>query len=141
MATSITITKRQDSIKYSRPLEYVLSVLKDGEYEMSITRKVKRRTISQNNLMWMWFTCISKETGTTIQDVHDTYCARFIQRRALTPQGDVILVTGSTSKLTTDEMQEFMGQVKADAAEMGIMLPLPEDLYYQDFVNEYQRYL
>ena len=35
-------------------------------------------------------------------------------------------------------MSAFMEQVQADAAEMGIRLPRPEDAYYQDFVDEYE---
>ena len=138
MTHTIAITKSKEGVRWSRPLDYVLTLLRDGDYTVTIARKKEKRTLSQNALMWMWFTCISQETGQPVQDVHDTYCARFLARRAVTPRGDIIRVYGSTSKLTTAEMSDFMNQVQADAAEMGIILPLPEDAYYQDFVTEYK---
>lgn len=48
-------------------------------------------------------------------------------------------VVRGTSSLNTMEMHNFMEAVKVDAAgELGLILPLPEDDYYQDFINEYQ---
>ena len=36
-------------------------------------------------------------------------------------------------------MTDFLNKVKADAAsELGIMLPLPADRFYQEFINEYK---
>ena len=36
-------------------------------------------------------------------------------------------------------MTDFLNKVQADAAaELGITLPLPEDRYYSEFINEYQ---
>jgi len=53
--------------------------------------------------------------------------------------GKEVTVIGGTSKLNTLQMTDFMNKVKADAAiEFGITLPLPEDRYYSEFVNEYK---
>lgn len=139
MAQSITISKSREGVQWSRPLASVLSLLRNGEYEVTFKRKSEKRTLSQNALMWLWFNCISHETGQPVQDVHDTYCARFLARTAVTARGDIIRVYGQTSRLTTAEMTQFMNEVQADAAEMGIVLPLPEDEFYNDFINEYQR--
>ena len=138
MAHTLTITKSKAGVNYSRSLDFILSTLRDGEYTLTIERKKSKRTLSQNALMWMWFTCISRETGQPVQDVHDTYCARFLARTAVTPRGDIIRVYGQTSKLSTVEMTQFMNEVQEDAAEMGIILPLPEDAYYDDFLAEYK---
>jgi len=36
-------------------------------------------------------------------------------------------------------MTNFMDKIKADAdTEFGITLPLPEDRYYEQFINEYK---
>ena len=138
MAHTLTITKSKEGVRYSRSIDYILTTLRDGEYTMTIERKKNKRTLSQNALMWMWFTCISRETGQPVQDIHDIYCARLLSRTAVTPRGEIVRVYGQTSKLSTAEMTEFMNAVQADAAEMGIILPLPEDAYYQDFVEEYK---
>ena len=140
-ARTIAITKDKQGVRFSQSLDYILSTLREGEYTLTIERQSKRRTIPQNALMWMWFTCISRETGQSVQDVHDTYCARFLSRMAISPRGDCYHVYGHTSKLSTAEMTDFMNQVQADAAEMGIILPLPEDQFYQDFIEEYKSYI
>ena len=88
--------------------------------------------------MWLWFTCIERETGTDKLDVHDFYCKKFLKRR-MYMNGLEDVVVGSTSKLNTMQMKTFLDKVQADAAtELGIKLPLPSDLYYNDFINEYR---
>ena len=141
MPRSIDITKSKEGVSFSRPLASILATLPFGTYTLSVARKRKKRTLPQNALMWLWFTCISRESGMPIQDVHDTYCARFLARDAATLQGDIVRVYGSTSRLSTEAMATFLDQVQADAAEMGIILPRPEDLYFDDFYNEYKNYL
>ena len=50
-----------------------------------------------------------------------------------------MIVAGSTSKLNTLQMTDFLNKVQADAAvELGIRLPLPADRYYQEFIDEYK---
>ena len=82
--------------------------------------------------------CIEQQTGTDKQDVHDYYCVRFLRREAMINDKATVVI-GGTSKLNTLQMTNFMDKVKADAAtEFGIMLPLPEDKYYEQFINEYK---
>ena len=91
-------------------------------------------------MIWLWFTCIEKETGTDKQEVHDYYCDLFLSRQILF-NGKETVVSGSTSKLNTLQMSDFMNKVQADAAsELGITLPLPADRYYEEFINHYKSY-
>ena len=114
-----------------KSFDYLCSTLKNGTY------KVEPRTLSQNALMWLWFACIERETGTDKLDVHDYYCRKFLPRQ-ICMNGNIVSVVGSTSKLNTIQMKTFMDKVQADAAtELGINLPLPVDQYYKDFINEY----
>lgn len=121
-------------------LDRCVKYLTNGGYTMSVTRKVKRRSNSQNALMWLWFHCIETETGQPSRDIHDYYCHKFLSREILDPMtGEVVKVDGHTSTLNTQQMSRFMDEVQADAAtEMGITLPLPEDLGYEDFVLQYK---
>lgn len=42
-------------------------------------------------------------------------------------------------QLTKQQMSDYMEKIKVDAAtEFGIILPLPEDRYYNDFVEHYR---
>ena len=94
--------------------------------------------MSQNALMWLWFACIEQATGTDKLDVHDYYCKLFLRRRIQINGKEEVVVRG-TSQLNTAQMTDFMNKVKADAAtEMGIMLPLPADRYYEEFIHAYR---
>lgn len=134
----VILTKKDGVVTMDKSFDYLCSTLKNGIYIISIKRKVEPRTLSQNALMWLWFACIERETGTDKLDVHDHYCKKFLRRRIYL-NGLEDIVVGSTSKLNTLQMKEFLDKVQADAAtEMGINLPLPEDRYYNDFIDEYR---
>lgn len=138
MGQEAILTKTIEGVVLSKPFDFMCSQLRNGKYRLKIERYVEPRTLSQNALMWLWFTCIERETGTDKQDVHDYYCNTFLRRRTII-KGRETVVAGSTSKLNTLQMTEFMNKVKADAAaELGIILPLPEDVFYHEFINEYK---
>mgnify|MGYP000519859629 FL=1 len=130
--------KEKGVVRIDKPFDFMCSQLRNGRYKVTIERYTEPRTISQNALMWLWFTCIEQETGTDKQDVHDYYCNLFLRRMAVI-NGKETVIAGSTSRLNTLQMTDFLNKVKADAAtELGISLPLPDDLYYQEFINEYK---
>lgn len=138
MSQEAILTKKDGKVELSKSLEFMCSQLRNGRYWLRIERYVEQRTISQNALMWLWFTCIEREMGTDKQDVHDYYCTLFLRRTARI-NGVEVEIAGSTSKLNTLQMTDFMNKVKADAAtELGITLPLPEDRYYSEFIAEYK---
>lgn len=122
-----------------RSVRYVTN----GRYTLTLTRVVQKRTLSQNRLMWLWFACIEAETGQPSQDVHDYYCSKLLQREIINPlTGEITKVCGGTSTMNTAQMTQFLNQVQADAAtELGITLPLPSDLGYDEFRLQYERYV
>ena len=86
----------------------------------------------------MWYKCMEDATGTSKDDFHDYYKAKYLSRQAYVGKR-CFIVAGSTAQLNTIQMTDFLNKVKADAAiEFGIILPLPEDRHYQDFINEYR---
>ena len=138
MAQEAILTKIDGEVNISKSFEFMCSQLRNGKYRVKIERYTEPRTLNQNALMWLWFTCIEQETGTDKQDVHDYYCNRYLRRTAFI-KGKETVIAGSTSKLNTVQMTDFLNKVQADAAaELGIILPLPEDRYYSEFINEYQ---
>ena len=142
---TINITKHEGKIQYE---DYVLERLKsafdmlaNGKYTLTIKKDVQRRSLDQNALFWMWAKCIESETGTTMQDIHDYYCAQFLRRTAII-NGKEKAVTSGTSKLNTAQFADFLNKIQADAAtEFGIKLPTPEDLYFEAFREEYEKYI
>ena len=138
MAQEAILQKVNGEVYMDKSFDYMTSQLRNGRYRVKIERYTEPRTLSQNALMWMWFTCIERETGTDKQDVHDYYCNRFL-RRLTFMRGREMTIAGSTSKLNTLQMTDFLNKVQADAAtELGITLPLPQDRYYNEFINEYK---
>ena len=132
------LVKKDGVVTLNGNLDYAFSTLKNGTYTLSIKKKVKPRSLNQNALMWMWFSCIEHETGTPRNDVHDYYCAKFLPHE-INFAGKRATVFGGTSTLSTEQFTTFLNMIQADAAsELGITLPLPEDLYYQEFVEQYK---
>ncbi|MDR1562292.1 MAG: hypothetical protein LBS54_04285 [Dysgonamonadaceae bacterium] len=143
MATTVTFIKQSGEIQNVDALfqHFVnaVSTLRNGKYVIRIEKDVQRRTVDQNALMWLWFTCIEDETGTNKQDVHDYYCARFLNRQVSFKDEPSVTVSGSTSRLNTVSMSHFLDQVQADvASEFGIRLPNPDDIRWQDFYERYK---
>jgi len=135
---SFSITKQGDQVSYSKEPAAVLSLLRNGTYTVTITRAREPRSIDQNSLMWLWFTCIEQETGTMRQDVHDYYCKRFLTKD-IEWNGSTEIVVRGTSRLSKEEMKWFLDNVQADAlTEFGITLPLPEDRYFEEFYQTYK---
>lgn len=135
----IHFVKESGAIKrLSQPIELLFNLLSNGEYTLEIKRRKKKRSVDQNALMWMWFSCIEDETGTDKQDVHDYYCKKFLRRTVYFGGKEEVVVRG-TSRLNTAEMTIFLNKVQADAAtELGIRLPSPDDVYFNAFTNRYE---
>jgi hypothetical protein len=136
---SAQLIKRDGKVSIEPSLDFLCSKLTNGEYDLVIKRKTEPRTVSQNALMWMWFECISQETGTPKQDVHDYYCSLYLAK-LITIGSRQVMVKGSTSSLTTAQMTKFLNLIQADAqSELGIQLPLPADRFYNEFIQEYRQ--
>jgi hypothetical protein len=145
MSKTVRFIKKNGEIQYKQyllnNLENALSTIANGEYLLLIKKEVKKRTLDQNALMWLWFTCIERETGTDKNDVHDYYCMLFLRRTAPINGEDRVIISG-TSKLNTEQFTYFLDKIQADAAsEFGIRLPNPEDAYFESFKQEYERYI
>lgn len=135
---TITLTKNGEQVSYDKEPAAVISTLSNGMYTVTITRSKEPRSLDQNALMWLWFTCIEAETGTPRQDVHDYYCVMFLRKNISWNGMDRTVIEG-TSKLTKERMTWFLNQVQADArTEFGINLPLPEDRYFEEFYQTYK---
>lgn len=135
---SLILTKNGEQVSFDREPAAIFQSLRNGRYVVTIVREKEPRSIDQNNLMWLWFTCIEAETGTTRQDVHDYYCAKFL-RKTIDWNGTSRTVVEGTSRLTKDRMTNFLDNVQADAqTEFGITLPQPEDMYFEEFYQTYK---
>ena len=120
-------------------ISYIRNLILKKPYEVVISRKKEKRSVSQNSLMWMWFECLAQETGHTKEQFHEHYCNMFLKK--LSPI-DGQMVVGGTRALTKDAFTDFLNKVQADAASyFGVILPTPEDLYWSEFENYFKQYV
>lgn len=138
MARQVIMTKKEGRLAFDQELAYLFSTLQNGTYSITIKKVTEKRSIAQNDLMWMWMACIERETGTPKDEVYMYYCKKFLMRTVtIGSRQERIYMT--SSKLSTLEMTTFLNQIQADAAqELGITLPLPQDRFFECFYQEYR---
>lgn len=135
----LTITKSQGRWTFSTDLDSILAGMRNGVYTLIIKRKSEKRSIAQNDLMWLWFTHLENETGTPKEQIYNYYCQKFLRYPCRYGNKECML-NRTTSQLTTEEMAIFMRSVQADAAtELGVQLPTPEDLHFEAFFQTYNK--
>ena len=137
MARQIILSKRDGQVRWEGDLDYLLSTLRNGQYVVTVKRLAEKRSIAQNDLMWMWLTCVERETGTPKEDAYLYFCEKFLSK--FVTLGEKTTRTHLTSSnLNTEQMSEFLEKIQADvSAELGIQLPCPEDLYWEAFFTTY----
>ena len=137
MAKVVTMKKDGERLTFDQELPYIFSLLSNGTYSITIKRANQKRSIPQNDLMWMWLTCIERETGTPKDDVYMYYCKRYLMKTIQIGDKQE-RIYNTSSKLTSEEMTEFLNKIQADAAtELGIRLPLPEDRFFEQFYAQF----
>lgn len=137
MAKTVIMTKNDGRLTFDVELPYVFSLLANGKYTITIKRANEKRSIPQNDLMWMWLTCIERETGTPKDDVYMYYCKKFLMK-TIQVGNRMERIYNTSSKLNMEQMTEFLNKIQVDAAtELGITLPKPEDRFFEQFYAQF----
>ena len=125
MAKTIILQKKDGRLAFDMEPAYVFDTLANGTYTITIKRSNEKRSIAQNDLMWMWFACIERETGTP-------------KMKTIQVGERMERIYNTSSKLNTVQMTDFLNKIQADAAqELGVRLPLPEDRFFECFYSQY----
>lgn len=134
----IKLTKTNGVASTDIPIDYAISQLRNGEYTITIKRKVKPRSISQNALMWLWLACISDASGYDKDELHELYKMKF-NGRIVSINGHEVRIAQSTTKLSSADFGRYLDNVQRHAATMwGIRLPNPEDQYFEVFRAQWE---
>ena len=101
-------------------------------WRVTIERETKRRTLSQNALMFMWIDRVVKHvheyTGHDKDEIHEWFKSKFAPVRIVDMHGEAVEYR-STKNFNTAEMTEYMNKIYAFCTtELGLFLPVPEDL-------------
>jgi hypothetical protein len=118
--------------------------LPDGkQYAVEIKVNRERRTIDQNRLYWLWLSCIMDETGEHKDALHEYFKQHFLgcdEYKVFNKQQ--ITIPKSTATLDTKQMTEYLERIQQFASsELGIVLPNPEDRYWEEFYNHYKNFI
>ena len=137
MAKQIILTKQDGRLAFDQEPAAVFDFLSNGQYVITIKRLSTKRSIAQNDLMWLWLTCIERETGTNKDDIYMYYCKKFLMKTIQV--GDRMeRIYNTSSKLNTEQMTNFLNKMQQDAREeLGITLPRPEDRFFEAFYQQF----
>ena len=124
-----TITVRDEALR-ERVIQHIAALNLDKPWDITIKRHVKKRSLSQNALMWKWITevaeAVSEHTGMDAGDVHEFFKAKFLPGKVIEMGGESVLYR-STRDLATGEMADYMDRIYAFATtELGLFLSAPE---------------
>ena len=137
MAKQIILTKRDGRLAFDQEPAAVFNLLANGQYVLTIKKMSTKRSIAQNDLMWMWLACIERETGTSKDDIYMYYCKKFLWKVITVGERTEKIYTTS-SKLNTEQMKMFLDHIQQDALqELGIRLPDPEDRFFEAFYSQF----
>ena len=126
-------------------------------HEVVIREHKKDRTAAQNALLWLWYTVIAGELGETKDDIHyrckgqilvhiyerdnPEYAKTIGSVRKIYKMTDMkneakhlyhsIVKLTSTTTATVEQFTEYLNDIEKDCIGKGIVLPHPEDRYYE----------
>ncbi|MCK5602159.1 recombination protein NinB [Candidatus Pacearchaeota archaeon] len=116
----------------NRAIKYIQALNIDKPWSVDIELYKKNRSLSQNKLYWKWITCIGDSIGYGRDELHAIMADKFLPNEIVEYGGKQIKKDKSTSRLNTKEFTEYLEKIdRFAAAELGIILPSPEDCYYE----------
>lgn len=103
---------------------------------VTIKKQRKPRTVDQNSLLWLWLSCLEAdgETGYTKEEFYAFFLTEFPTYRVILEKQVQI----TSSQFDVKEMSRFLDCIQIWAAtELGIELPDPQDLRFEQFLESY----
>ena len=106
--------------------EWLTMAKLDEPLEIVIKPWRSTRSTEANRFYWMILGVISSEIGHSKDELHDILRQKFLGGEERIIDGVSYLVLPSTTKLKVQEMSDYIEQICAWAAGMGIRLPAKE---------------
>jgi hypothetical protein len=112
------------------------------KYIVDVKVKRERRTVNQNSLYWLYMACIQDETGEHKDNLHAYFKTKFLGVDERQCFGHRFFLPNTTTSLDTKQFTYYIERVKQFAsAELGISLPDPKDLYWEEFYKHYRDFI
>lgn len=114
------------------------------EIDVCISKRVSGRSNCQNRYYWG---VVVKHVMQMFQDAGDVvdaeethhYLKRYVGKLVdlvHTPSGDRVILLRSSRKLSTAQFEEYLEAIRCWAAELGYIIPLPNEEKYNEWVNQ-----
>jgi hypothetical protein len=112
----------------------------DGKWMIKILPICNKRSLAQNRMYWKWLKLIADHVTyhdpnnnvCSDDDLHEWFKEKFLETKIIEIRGEIIKKRKSTTKLNTKEMTEYLEKIDQYCAQsMHLILPHPEDMYYQ----------
>ena len=127
------VIRQGDEQRRQTAIEFLRMIKLNRDIRVEIKEYKKNRSTAQNRLLWAWYDVIAKDTGYEPEDLHEEMKVRVLGVERKVVRGIELIVPKSSTKLSVQEMTQFLHSVEALAAELGIALPYPRDLYDEAF--------
>lgn len=101
-----------------------------GLWVVSIEKEKQKRSLAQNDFMWLYLNHIEKETGNLATDLHELFKRKFLPPVPKTIMGVEFKIPASTTTLTKSEMSDYLDKISAFTE-----IPIPEPIK-KEFVIE-----
>jgi len=136
---NFTISTPSDKLTVT---SYIEKLPENKSFEINISLLRKRRSLPQNSLYWLWLSCIAHETGNDRNYLHQFFGIEYLPHESRKVFQRFIDMPISTTTLDSAQFTAYLDKIRAFAAsELGIVLPDPEDRYWNEFYNQYKNYL
>lgn len=96
------------------------------EVDLTIGKRKKSRSNNQNRYYWgICIKLLADFIGYTDEEMHEALKMKF-----LLVHGDKLDTVKSTAELSTVEFESYLGQVKMFAAQLGVVIPEPNEVEF-----------
>ena len=100
--------------------KYVLFRLAEKECILTIQEKKYVRSLSQNNLLWLYYGIIEEDLGVPSQELHEIFKKKFLPPKFISLKGKEYEISGSTANLDKMEFQDYLDKI---CAETNVPIP------------------
>lgn len=101
-----------------------------GSWIVDVSKETFKRTLKQNDFMWLYLDHIEKETGNLATDLHELFKRKFIPPVFKKILGVEFKLPGSTTDLTKQEMSDYLDKISA-FTEIAIPEPIKKEFDIQ----------
>jgi hypothetical protein len=113
----------KDAVTRSKIAGVILKLDARREWDITIRRHIKRRTLAQNSRLHLLFSLVADEIGDNIENVKEGYKKLFLQPTVVDLGTRKVQIYPATSKMNVAELNNFMTRVEVHAIEtFGIVL-------------------